>query len=454
MFGPPSFKNQHEFPVSNFLFQRGSQSYQIVRPKDESDCGCDLDLNNFAPRVGLAYRLTSNLVVRSGFGIVYGAPDAISFFGDARFQNLPPDFTEVTFPSDQLTQPALIVSNGFPSGLFPAKTVLENTLVNTADRFMPSMYSMQWFADVQRELPGQMVLTLSYLGNGSRHLVQMRDLNQPLTPGPGSVKSRSPWPYFAFVIYRDPLGNSSYNAGTLKLEKRYSQGLQLMTAFTYSHAIDNTTEALSNAPGQELQDNYDVRRNRGNSAFDRRLSFVNSSVYDLPFGKGKKWLNHRGPVDWILGGWQVGGILSLLSGQPFSALVSTDISNTGTGNPTGGTSNRNHPNRVGVGNLPSGERTISRWFDVSAFPVSAQYTYGNSGRNVLYGPPFNNLDLKIGKNFTFLENKRLEFRCEAFNVSNTPHFNLPASNVNLPTAGIISSAGAPRQIQFGLKLVY
>ena len=454
MFGPPSFKNQKEFPVSNFIFQRGSQDYRIARPKDEGDCGCDRDLNNFAPRLGLAYRLTPKLVLRSGFGLVYGAPDAIAFFGDARFQNLPPDFTELTFPSDLLTQPALVVSNGFPTGLFPAKTVLENTLVNTADRFMPSMYSIQWFTDVQRELPGQMVLTLSYLGNETHHLVQMRDLNQPLKPGPGSVKSRSPWPFFAFVIYRDPLGNANYNAATAKLEKRYSQGLQLMTAFTYSHAIDNTAEALTNAGGQELQDNYDVRRNRANSAFDRRLSFVNSMVYDLPFGKGRRWLRQSGPVDWVLGGWQVGGILNLLSGQPFSAQVSTDISNTGTGNPTGGTSNRNHPDRIGAGNLPRDQRTITRWFDVSAFPVSAQYTYGNSGRNVLYGPPFNNLDLKIGKNFYFWERKRLEFRCEMFNFSNTPHFNLPAANVNLPAAGTITGAGAPRQIQFGLKFVY
>jgi hypothetical protein len=282
----------------------------------------------------------------------------------------------------------------------------------------------------------------------------MRDLNQPLKPGPGSVKSRSPWPFFAFVIYRDPLGNANYNAATAKLEKRYSQGLQLMTAFTYSHAIDNTAEALSNAAGQELQDNYDVRRNRANSVFDRRLAFVNSMVYDLPFGKGKRWLRRSGPVDWVLGGWQVGGILNLLSGQPFSAQVSTDISNTGTGNPTGGTSNRNHPNRIGVGNLPGDQRTISRWFDVSAFPVSAQYTYGNSGRNILYGPPFNNLDLKIGKNFYLWEQKRLEFRCEMFNSSNTPHFNLPGANVNLPAAGTITGAGAPRQIQFGLKFVY
>jgi len=223
MFGPPSFKKLKEYPVSNFLFTYGAQNYQIVRPKDERDCGCDRDWNNFAPRVGFAYQVTAKTIVRSGFGIYYGEPDAISFFGDARFQNLPPEFTEITFPSDRLLQPSNIVSKGFPPGLIPAMTVQENVFVNTAPKFIPTQYSMQWFADFQRELPGQMVLTLSYLGNGNRHMTQIRNINQPLTPGPGSVKSRSPWPYFGWIVFRDPAGNGSYNGAAVKLEKRYSR---------------------------------------------------------------------------------------------------------------------------------------------------------------------------------------------------------------------------------------
>lgn len=454
MFGPPSFKNLKETPVSNFLFQYGSQNYQIVRPKDEGDCGCDRDWNNFAPRVGLAYQVTPKTVFRSGFGVYYGQPDAISFFGDARFQNLPPEFTEISFPTDRLLEPSAIVSQGFPAGLIPATTVQENVFVNTAPRFIPTQYSMQWFADVQRQLPGDTVLTLSYLGNGNRNMTQIRNINQPLTPGPGSVKSRSPWPYFGWIVFRDPSGNASYNALTAKLEKRYSQGLTFMAAYTWSHAIDNVAEALTGATGQELQDSYDLRRNRGNSAFDLRHVFVTSAVYELPFGRGKHWLNHGGPIDWILGGWQAGGILSLRTGTPFTPTVSTDISNTGSTNPTGGASNQNHPNRVGNGNLPSGEQTIDRWFDVGAFTVPANYTYGNGGRNILYGPGFRNLDLNLSKNFFITEGKRFEFRAEAFNASNTPHFGLPAANVNINTAGRISSSGAPRQIQFGLKFIY
>jgi hypothetical protein len=452
MFGPPSFKNLKQYPVSNFVFTPGSQSYQIVRPKDESDCGCDRDSNNFAPRVGLAYQATPKTVFRSGFGVYFGQPDAISFFGDARFQNLPPDFTEITFPSDRLSQPSTVVGKGFPSGLIPATTVQENVFVNTAPRFIPTQYSMQWFADVQRELPGQVVLTLSYLGNGNRNMTQIRNLNQPRTPGPGTVKSRSPYPYFGWIVFRDPSGNGSYQAGTLKLEKRHSHGLTIMGAYTYSHAIDNVAEALTNAGGQELQDNYDLRRNRGNSTFDLRHAFVSSLVYELPFGRGKHWMNRSGPLDWVLGGWQAGGILALRSGTPFTPLISTDISNTGTSNPTGGTANQNRPNRIANGKLSS--PSILQWFDVSAFTIPANYTYGNSGRNILHGPGFRNLDLNLSKSFRVAEGKRFEFRAEAFNSSNTPHLGLPAANINLPTAGRITAAGAPRQIQFGLKFIY
>lgn len=454
MFGPPSFKNLKSTPVSNFLFTPGSQQYQIVRPKNESDCGCDRDWNNFAPRVGLAYQITPKTVFRSGVGVYYGEPDAISFFGTARFQNLPPEFTEITFPSDRLLQPSNVVGNGFPPGLIPASTVQENVFVNTAQRFMPTQYSMQWFADLQRELPFQTVLTLSYLGNGDRNLTQIRNLNQPLTPGPGTVKSRSPWPYFGWIIYQDPSGNGGYNAFTAKIEKRYSQGLTLIGAYTWSHAIDDVAESLTTAGGQELQDNYDLRRNRGNSAFDLRQVFVLSGIYDLPFGRGRHWMNHAGPLDWVLGGWQAGGILSLQTGIPFTPLVSVDISNTGTSNPTGGTANQNHPNRIADGNLPAGQQSISRWFDTSAFAIPANYTYGNGGRNILYGPGLSNVDLKIGRIFAIRENKQVEFRCEMFNASNTPHFGLPAANVNLATAGKISSAGAPRQIQLALKFTY
>ena len=179
--------------------------------------------------------------------------------------------------------------------------------------------------------------------------------------------------------------------------------------------------------------------------FDVRHVFVSSIVYDLPVGHGRALLSRSDPVDWVLGGWQVGGIVTLRSGLPFTPLVSTDISNTGT---------TNHPNRNGNGNLASDQRSIARWFDLAAFSVPEQYTYGNSGRNFLYGPPFRNLDLKIGKNFMIGEARRIEFRAEMFNATNTPHFSLPNANINLAQGGTINGAGEARDVQLGLKFVF
>ncbi|HYM13343.1 MAG TPA: hypothetical protein VEU62_21575 [Bryobacterales bacterium] len=389
--------------------------------------------------------MTPKTVVRSGFGMFYGEPDSIAHDGTERFWNQAPAFTEISFPTDRLLQPGLIVQDGFPAGLLPTTKLQPNVLARSAFPFIPTQYSMQWFYDLQRELPLQTVVTLSYIGSGTRHLVQTLDANQPLTPAPGAVQPRRPLPFFAGLTLMDPLGNASYQAVTAKAEKRYSQGLNLLAAYTYSHSIDDAIETDTLAGGEGLQNNYDVQRSRGNSVFDVRQQFVISGVYDLPAGSGRKWMNRKGPADWLLGGWQLGGIVTLRTGIPFTPLVSTDISNTGT---------TNHPNRAGNGNLSGSDRTIQRWFDTAAFAIPEAYTYGNGGRDILYGPNFNNLDLKIAKNFRVTEAKRVEFRFEMFNATNTPHFNLPNANVNLPQGGKITSAGEPRDIQLGLKFVY
>ncbi|MEO7145054.1 MAG: hypothetical protein ABI165_16275, partial [Bryobacteraceae bacterium] len=228
------------------------------------------------------------------------------------------------------------------------------------------------------------------------------------------------------------------------LEKRYTSGLSLLASYTYSHSIDDVGETDSNAQGNGVQNNYDLLRNRGNSTFNIPQVFIASVIYDLPVGKGRKWMNARGPADWVLGGWQVAGIVSGRSGIPFTPVVSTDIANVG---------NTNHPNRNGSGVLSSGQ-SINDWFNIADFSIPAAYTYGNSGRAILRGPDLKSLDLKVGKSFQIAETRRLEFRCEMFNFTNTPHFDLPNESVNLPQGGKITGAEAPREIQFGLKFVF
>ncbi len=443
-FGIPSF---HNSAVSRFEFTPGSQEYQIVRPTSESDNGGQMDNNNFAPRVGLAWQANDKTVFRSGFGLYYGQPDAISHDGDARFANLPPDFTEISIPSDQFRQPSIIVQDGFPTGLIPATTVQENVTVKTAVPYMPNQYAMQWFADIQRQLPFQTVLTISYLAAQGRHLVWTRNINTPLSPGSAAIKSRRPRPYFGGITYRDAGGKSSYHGLAFKAEKRYSSGMTFLGSYTWSHAIDDGAGTLDDGTqGAGSRDPYNMRLHRGNSAYDVRHVVTVSGVYDLPFGKGRAHMNTSGPLDWFLGGWQLGAIFNHRTGLPFSATISQDLTNTGT---------TNYPNRLGDGSLPEDQRTLARWFDVAAFQPAQQFVaYGNSGRNILSGPSATTTDLKIGKNFQIRERYRLEFRTEMFNFTNTPNFDRPNTNVNLPQGGQITGAAAPRRIQFGLKFIY
>lgn len=441
-FGPPSFK---ETPVSRFVPDFVNRTYTILRPKDDGDCGCEHDNNNFAPRIGLAFQATRKTVVRSGIGLFYGQPDAISHDGDARFTNLPPEFSEFSFPTDRLFQPALIVRDGFPAGLLPTTTVQANVAIKTATAYMPSQYTSQWFFDIQREIPLNTVLTVSYIGTSSKHMVWTRNLNQPLAPGAAAIQQRRPYPFFGGITLRDPGASASYNALTVKAEKRFSQGLTFLLSYTWAHAIDDGAGTLNDGAGS-LRDNYNIALDRGNSQYDQRHNFVGSFVYDLPFGRGRalgaKW---HPVVNTILGGWQLGGILFLRSGEPFSVTVSGDIANMGT---------TNYANRIGNGSLPESQRTIDRWFDTAAFAVPAQYTIGNAGRGILFGPGSVSMDAKIGKNWMIAERVRVEYRLEMFNFANKANFGTPNGTLNNTQVAAITSAADPRRVQMGMKLVF
>ena len=441
-FGPPSFKDS---AVSRFMIDFVNRTYTIVKPQDEGDCGCEHDNNNIAPRIGVAFQATRKTVVRSGFGLFYGQPDAISHDGDARFAHQPPDFSEFTFPTDRLFQPALIVRQGFPAGLLPATTVQSNVGIKTATPYMPSQYTSQWFFDVQRELPLNTVLTVSYIGTGSKHMVWTRNLNQPLTPGAAAIQQRRPYPFFGGITLRDPGASASYNALTVKAEKRFSQGLSFLLSYTWSHAIDDGAGTLNDGAGS-FRDNYNISLDRGNSQYDLRHNFIASFVYDLPFGRARALgANWHPVVNALLGGWQLGGILFLRSGEPFSVTVSGDVANMGA---------TNYADRLRNGNLPASERSIDRWFDTSAFAVPTQYTIGNGGRGILYGPGSVSMDGKVGKNWMVTERLRLEYRLEMFNFTNTPNFGTPNGVLNNQQVARITSAADPRRVQMGMKLIF
>ncbi len=349
--------------VSNFILNYGNTGpgaqLQQVRPKNGSDCGCSNDLKNFGPRVGLAYRLNDKTVIRSGFGILYGTPDDLTD-DTARFKNQAPDFVEYSFSTIDRINSRLILKNGFPAIQLPATSVPgpQSVQINAQQSYMRTQYSEQWFLDVQRELPFDVLLTVGYNGNGSHQLFTNLNYNLPIGPSPLPIASREIWPYYTNVISYFPIGNLSYNALAIKLEKRFSKGLTFLSAFTWSHSIDDVPPDpdLNQYQGgpQAPVVPYNVALNRGNSQTDIPRAFVLSSTYELPFGKGKQWLNNSRLVDLFLGGWQAGGILTLRDGYPFTVSTSGGITN------AGGT---DRPNALRSATLPSSQQSIYRWFD-------------------------------------------------------------------------------------------
>jgi hypothetical protein len=211
----------------------------------------------------------------------------------------------------------------------------------------------------------------------------------------------------------------------------------LLAAYTYGHAIDNDGVH---------QDSFTLANDEGSSAFDVRQRFVLSSVYELPFGKGKPLLNTSRFAGAVLGGWQLSGIFTKQTGLPFTPVMSVDSSNTGT---------TLRPNLVGTGAFPSSQQTIQQWFNVAAFAQPAAYTFGNAGRDILVGPGLTNTDLGLSRVIPIRERMSLTFRAEAFNIFNTPQFGLPNATIGTSTAGTITTTiNAQRELQFALRLSF
>jgi hypothetical protein len=309
---------------------------------------------------------------------------------------------------------------------------------------MPDQYSEQWFFDLQRELPYDMIMTIGYSGNEAHKMIVPLDYDLPYGPAASTVASRRIFPYYTSVMRQMSMGNSVYNALLWKVEKRFSQGLSFLSSFTWSHNVDDYIEVSNNTTGDGAVVPWNVGLNRGNSYSDIGRQWAFSAAYELPFGRGKAWLHQSRILDGFVGGWQLASLVTLRTGIPFTVVTSGGITNAG---------GADRPNRIGSGDLPASQQTIYHWFDTSAFVVQPQYTYGNAGRNILFGPGLRNLDLSLSKSFRLTETKRLQFRAESFNFTNTPAFGQPNATLNALGAGQITTAGDPRRIQFGLKFM-
>ncbi|HEX4164452.1 MAG TPA: TonB-dependent receptor [Bryobacteraceae bacterium] len=389
---------------------------------------------NFAPRFGLAYRLTDKTVVRAGYGIYYNPNQNNTF---TFLSSNPPIGTATTF-NTSLTPPAVLVTLNDPTAGAAHQNSLANTSIISPNPNLPTAYMNQWSFDLQQGLWANAALDVQYLGSHSEHLDRSFYDNTPL-PGPGSVNLRRPNPLFGDIrlIQNDEIAN--YNGLSATLRQRLSHGVTVLASYTWSHTLDVSTD--SNNSGYP-QNPYDWRADYGNSAWDARHRFVGSFNYALPFFAGAQ----NALVRQVLGGWQTNGIVTLQTGFPFNVTVASDTANTGRSN--------ERPNLVGVASSDCGDSHLTNCISTSAF-ANAIYAYGNFGRDVLYGPGLYNVDFSAFKNFPIRERLNLQFRSEFFNFFNTPAFSNPNATFGTTAFGTITSTKHDnREIQFALKLIF
>jgi hypothetical protein len=396
------------------------------------------DKTAFAPRVGFAYQLgqSNRTVVRGGYGLFYqGEP-----FNQFVFLSINPPF--VSF-YDRFNNSSNFQSWNFYNPLAdqPPGGVQFTYIPQTST--IP--YLQAWNLGVQRDLGAGFVLDTTYVGNKDTKLWARTWPNQP-RPGPGDIQSRRPYTNVSTVAGDEPVGNGNYNGLQLRVDKRFSQGLSMLVGYTWSKGLTDSQMAETGYFVPDLQDTNCRACNRGPTASDVRHRFTWSSVYELPIGRKRAYLaSVHGLADALISGWQVGSIVSVQTGQPLTATLAFDNSNVGEGAKLPDVIH--NPNR--------GPKTISQYFDTSAFSTPPPYTFGNEGINSVRGPGFSDVDLSAVKNTTLWRETNLQFRTEFFNAFNHSILGAPNSVVGTPLFGQITNTLLDnRQIQVALRLSF
>jgi hypothetical protein len=431
---------------ANAMSELNLQTGQVVQvgTNGVSDSGISPDYKNFAPRAGVEWQAAPNFVVRAGYGVFYDA--GMFVIGSSAYYN-PPQFTvNVFLPLSGL----LTLQNPFPSGgLLPSPDSL-----STLSPSIITPYLQQWNFTTEGNLGRRGTVTLSYVGSGGSHLIRERDLNQPLAGSSDAVQSRRPYPQYGSIFYVETQGASNFNALEAHFTGRVAPGVSLWGAYTYSHSIDDSSAFLGDTADPNFpQNSHNLPGERGPSSFDIRQRFVGAYVLTLPHSN--RWTRNT----------EFQGIAQAETGQPFTPTISFDNSNTGNTNQQSGA---DRPNRVGnpyqSGSIaanssctvPKGSttHTAAQWFNPCAFAVAAPNSYGNAGRNSLLGPGYGSFDISLLRRFTLPERATLTLEAQSFNLFNRPNLALPAAVTDQPSAGIISSASDPRELQFAARLSF
>jgi hypothetical protein len=443
------------------------------------------DWNNLGPRFGLAYAVNAKTAVRAGYGIFY-----LPYVGQAGNSRASEGYSTQTPWVSSLDglRPENLLRNPFPNGLtMPAGNrngLLTNVGQNHPDSIdrapIRSSYVQQWNVNVQRELPGRIVVEASYVGNKGSKLVdggwEMNQLRPDLLSQGTALQQLTSNPFFGLITsgplsarqvtrgqllrqfpqyltvtnFRPTSSSSTYHAFQLRVQKDFTGGASFLLAYTNGKLIDDSVGVGTGGLESGHMDAYNRRLSRAVSPQDISQRMVMSFVYELPFGRGRalggQWPR---PVNAVLGNWQFNGQVTLQTGVPLPLTAPNNMN---------GFSALQRPNVVGDAKLPGGRSTqekLAEWFNTRAFAQPAAFTFGNAGRTLpnVRAPGLRESEMSVFKSFPFGEARRLEFRAEFFNITNTPNFGVPGLTFGAGAFGVVATqANTPRQVQLGLKL--